>query len=268
VLTTSNPLCLSLAPQSRPPAAALPDSRFQWAVCRCGVGMINLIRGCALGSVVFMGGFLGGCGGSSADGPQSLSTSKGNVVAIDRSASGESTRSAISGTPAPTATVGDLYSFQPAVANVGSSSRFSITHQPSWAKFDATTGRLSGTPAASEVGKYAGISITLSHGQTSVSLPIFSITVASASQHGGVALQWEAPTENSDGHQLKDLKGYRIHYGTKPRKYSRSITVENAGLTTYVVDNLTAGHYYFAVSAYSSSGRESLLSAEVGVRVD
>jgi hypothetical protein len=83
-----------------------------------------------------------------------------------------------------------------------------------------------------------------------------------------VTLSWEAPTENSDGSVLANLMGYRIHYGPTSKSYSNTIEVSNAGLTTYVVQNLPSGTYYFAITAYNTAGAESSLSAETSVRVD
>src|SRR5476649_2083490 len=37
-----------------------------------------------------------------------------------------------------------------------------------------------------------------------------------------------------------DLSGYVIHYGTVSKNYTSSVTVSNAGLTTYVVGDLSA----------------------------
>jgi hypothetical protein len=147
---------------------------------------------------------------------------------------------------------------------------FSIAHQPSWATFDVNTGKLSGTPHANQVGKYDGIAINMVADNDTVSLPAFTITVvpATAGQSGAVTLSWQAPTENADGSQLVDLKGYKVHYGASSKSYSETIQVTNPGLTTYVVDNLPAGKYYFAVTAYNSTGYESSLSGEVATRVD
>jgi len=78
-----------------------------------------------------------------------------------------------------------------------------------------------------------------------------------------VSLSWAAPTENSDGTPLTDLKGYKIHYGTESQNYSGSISVENPTVTTFLVDTLPAGTYYFAVTAYNAAGAESSLSDEV-----
>jgi hypothetical protein len=78
-----------------------------------------------------------------------------------------------------------------------------------------------------------------------------------------VNLQWQAPTENSDGTPLTDLKGYKIHYGTESQTYTGEISVDNPTVTTFLVDTLGAGKYYFAVGAYNRSGAESPLSDEV-----
>ena len=86
---------------------------------------------------------------------------------------------AISGTPAAHAMVGMAYSFQPSTSDSsGETLTFSVVALPSWATFDAATGRISGTPAASDIGTYAGIVITVSDGSQTASLPAFAISVA------------------------------------------------------------------------------------------
>jgi hypothetical protein len=84
---------------------------------------------------------------------------------------------------------------------------------------------------------------------------------------GAVTLSWDAPTENSNGSALMDLAGYKVHYGSASRDYSDTIEVANPGLTTYVVQNLPAGTYYFAISTYNSMGVESSLSGEGSTQV-
>jgi hypothetical protein len=79
---------------------------------------------------------------------------------------------------------------------------------------------------------------------------------------GNATLAWIPPLENTDGTPLQDLTGYRIHYGTQPGNYEFTITIHNAGITSYVVEDLAPGTYYFAVTAVSSSGVESDPSGE------
>jgi hypothetical protein len=87
----------------------------------------------------------------------------------------------ISGTPAASVQVAQAYSFQPAGSDPDSDTlTYSIQNKPTWATFSTSTGRLNGTPAAANVGTYAGIVISASDGKASVSLPTFSIAVQAA----------------------------------------------------------------------------------------
>ena len=58
---------------------------------------------------------------------------------------------------------------------------FNIVYKPSWATFSATTGKLSGTPTAANVGKYGNITIAVNDGINAAALSSFSITVQSSS---------------------------------------------------------------------------------------
>jgi hypothetical protein len=200
---------------------------------------------------------------------QSVSTNTGTSP-IDRTPTTTTVAAMqINGSPATTATVGQAYSFQPTVPGAtGTALKFSITNTPAWAKFDATTGKLTGTPTSSQVGTYKGITISVLDGTKSAALPAFSIVVGDGNSQSNVTLSWQAPTQNADGTPLVDLKGYKVHYGAESKTYSDTIQVANAGITTYVVQNLEAGKYYFAVTAYNSAGQESSLSPEVSTQVD
>ena len=90
----------------------------------------------------------------------------------------------------------------------------------------------------------------------------------SVSSSGAITLNWTPPTENTDGTPLTNLAGYDIHYGSQSGDYTQSIPVDNPGLATYVVDNLTPGTYYFTVSAVNSVGTESPVSSEVALTVN
>jgi putative Ig domain-containing protein len=85
----------------------------------------------------------------------------------------------ITGTPGTQATVGVSYTFSPVGDDVDDDTlTFSITNKPSWATFTPATGMLTGTPASNNVGTTSGIVISVSDGTETVSLPAFSITVA------------------------------------------------------------------------------------------
>jgi hypothetical protein len=83
-----------------------------------------------------------------------------------------------------------------------------------------------------------------------------------------VTLNWQAPTQNSNGSTLTNLAGFKIHYGTASRDYSQVVALDNPGLNRYVVDSLPRGTYYFAITAYNTQGVESAMSGEVETTVD
>ena len=168
----------------------------------------------------------------------------------------------ISGTPPATVLAGQAYSFTPSASDPdGDSLTFSVSNQPSWANFDSNSGELSGTPTIGDVGNYSDVSISVSDGQATASLPMFSVTV-DQSGASSATLSWTAPSMNNDGSPLTDLAGYNIYYGTSSRNYTNQIVVNNPGVTTFVVDNLNPDTYYFAATAVNSGGTESGYSAE------
>jgi hypothetical protein len=175
-------------------------------------------------------------------------------------ASSTNTPPVISGSPVRSVTAGSAYSFRPTASDAnGDSLTFAIANRPAWASFNTATGQLSGTPSATNAGTYSNVAISVSDGRASVSLPAFSISVTQSSA-GSATLSWSAPTQNTDGTPLTNLSGYRIHYGNSASVLSQTIQISNAGLTTYVVENLAPGTYYFAVRAYTAGGTESDLS--------
>jgi len=166
----------------------------------------------------------------------------------------------IAGHPTASINAGGTYSFTPTTTDAEHNSlTFSIQGKPAWATFNPASGALSGTPRAADVGTYGKIVISVSDGKASASLPAFTVSVDQIST-GNATLDWIPPTENSDGTVLTDLAGYRVHYGTNPDQMTQSVSLANPGLTSYVVDNLAPGTWYFAVTSYSAAGKESALS--------
>jgi hypothetical protein len=163
----------------------------------------------------------------------------------------------ISGSPATSIVEGQAYSFTPTASDAdGDTLSFTITNRPSWATFNTSTGRLSGTPGAGTVGTYSNIQIRVSDGTVEAALPAFSITVQQAA-NGSATLSWNAPTTRTDGSPLTNLAGYRLRYGNSSGNYPNTITISNPGLTSYVVNNLASGTWFFVLAAYDSGGLES-----------
>jgi hypothetical protein len=95
-----------------------------------------------------------------------------------------------------------------------------------------------------------------------VLLTVLTITIpAGDASAASATLNWSAPTTHTDGTALTDLAGYKLYFGTASATYSAPIDVGN--VLTYTVTGLTGGTYYFAVTAYDSSGNESSFSNEV-----
>ncbi len=80
------------------------------------------------------------------------------------------------------------------------------------------------------------------------------------SPHGSVTLSWTPPTENDDNSPLTDLVGYAIYYGTQPGQHSYTIHVDDPIITSYNVEGLSPGTYYFTITAINIYGAESAMS--------
>jgi hypothetical protein len=155
---------------------------------------------------------------------------------------------------------GATYSFQPTASDPdGNTLTYTIANRPSWATFNTSTGRLSGTPTSTNAGSYSNIVISVSDGTLTASLPSFAITVLQAT-NGSATLSWTPPTANTDGSSLTNLAGYRVVYGRSSSTLDQTVQIANAGISTYTVTGLTSGTWYFAVKAYNSSGAESAVS--------
>ena len=169
----------------------------------------------------------------------------------------------ISGAPVTTIAVGTAYSFTPTSSDAsGDPLTFSIINKPSWATFNEGTGQLSGTPTAANIGVTSNIEISVSDGNSEVSLDAFDLAVTQIGV-GSATLSWTPPTQNTDGSALTNLAGYRIHYGMSSGNLSQSIQVSSAGITNYVISNLTPATWYFSIKAYTSKNVESDFSAVV-----
>ena len=73
-----------------------------------------------------------------------------------------------------------------------------------------------------------------------------------------ILLTWNPNEEN-------DIEGYKVYYGMAPGNYSTSLLLGNQ--TSYRVEALVTGVYYFAVTAINDEGLESDFSNEVSYAV-
>lgn len=200
---------------------------------------------------------LSGCGG----GDDEATPASGSAQPPPPPPSGSTNHApTISGSAPGAVNASSAYNFLPTAADAdGDTLAFTIDNKPDWATFNTSTGRLSGTPAAADVGTYSNIAISVSDGHDSTALSPFAIAV-NAMSNGRATLSWTAPTENTDGSTLSNLSGYRIRYGTSANALTNTIVIGNASVTTYVVEDLAPATWFFAVTAVNSTGAESTYS--------
>lgn len=166
----------------------------------------------------------------------------------------------IDGTPPDSVQAGQAYGFVPLASDPdGQSLTFSISNMPEWATFDAATGRLAGTPAATDAGTYPGIEISASDGTLSTALPAFALTVL-AQPNGSATVSWTPPTTNEDGSPLTNLAGFRVLYGQSADALANAIDIPSAVVDSATIEDLEPGTWYFSVKSYNTANVESNLS--------
>ena len=83
-----------------------------------------------------------------------------------------------------------------------------------------------------------------------------SAAPSSPATSGTATLSWTPPTRNEDGTPLS-LTGYKIYWGLTEGHYPNSVTVQNPGLSRYVVEQLTPATWHFVATALSVDGESS-----------
>ena len=204
---------------------------------------------------------LSGCGGD--DGPAATAATSPKAA----SENGNSLPQ-LTGTPSTAVLNGTAYSFKPQASDAdGHALSFSVANLPRWAKFDPSSGTLTGTPGPSDVGTYDDIRITVTDGHTPVSLAPFRINVTNAAANS-VILNWSHATETTDGEPLGNLGGYRVYWGTSEGMYPHSTMIDNPGLASYVIEQLAPAHWFFVVTAVTTAGIESTFSNVASLTVN
>jgi len=166
----------------------------------------------------------------------------------------------ISGNPTTSAFAGETYVFTPNASDPdGDTLQFSVDNLPSWASFNTSTGALSGSPESADAGTYYDVTISVTDGSLSASLPAFAITVTDVAT-GYALLSWVPPTERVDGTPLDGLAGYKVYHGMSPEALELETDISDSLAVDYYFDNLQSGTHYFAVQAYDEGGLNSALS--------
>jgi hypothetical protein len=174
----------------------------------------------------------------------------------------------ISGSPPNTVNAGSTYSFTPtATDSAGHKLAFSIVNKPSWTTFSSTTGKLSGTPSASNVGKYSNIGIEAFYG-TSYAMKWFSITVQSSgtTTSSTVKISGTPATSVTVGSTYKfqptasDSAGKTLSFSISNKPSWATFSIAN-GLLSGTPTSSQAGTYSSIVVSASDGTSKSALPA-------
>jgi hypothetical protein len=90
---------------------------------------------------------------------------------------------------------------------------------------------------------------------------VLPLTLAGCSYANGSAnLNWSPVSKDIDGAPLKDLAGYKIYYGTSPHDLQKVVVLNDPSQTSYRVEHLVPGTWYFSIVAYTKAGAEGSAS--------
>jgi hypothetical protein len=96
-----------------------------------------------------------------------------------------------------------------------------------------------------------------------------NVTLPTITMHQGLGvpansakLSWTPPTTHEDGTPLTDLKGYKVFFGPSPGNYTKSLDINDPAATSFQVDNLASGTWYFSMKAVDTAGNISKFSNE------
>ncbi len=120
-------------------------------------------------------------------------------------------------------------------------------------KANSTTRTLFGTTTLKEVSN-------MKHILKVLAVLLFMICFSIQAYAATVKITWNANTES-------DLAGYKLYYGTKSGVYTSSIDVKNVTQYTVTVNPTVTTTYYVALTAYDTSGNESVKSDETSITV-
>jgi len=77
---------------------------------------------------------------------------------------------------------------------------------------------------------------------------------AKQTSNGTARLSWNPVKTDLSGTTLTNIAGYKIYYGTSPRAMGTVVVLKNPSQTSYVVENLHAGTWYFIINIANEWG--------------
>lgn len=158
--------------------------------------------------------------------------------------------------------VGETLDFSPAAADVdGDHLTFSITGAPAWTSFDTSTGRLTGIPAADELGTVYDITISVSDGQLEAVNAPFTLEVAAPIFFVGVELQ-TMDKYRSMGLELTSC--FISEHDSQCEEGSQVLTLDENGAFSFPIGIETGVGYEMAIERLPGR-QECSLGIEQGI---
>lgn len=85
--------------------------------------------------------------------------------------------------------------------------------------------------------------------------------------NGGAVVSWQPPTQNTNGTPLTNLAGFKVYQATTAAGLASSTPVNvGASIRSYTFTDLPEGPRVFAVTAVTTTGVESAMSAPPGTK--
>ncbi|QDO86467.1 tandem-95 repeat protein [Shewanella psychropiezotolerans] len=175
----------------------------------------------------------------------------------------------ITGTPATSVKVGNLYSFAPTTTDTDANPSLSctITNKPAWASFNSTTGVLTGTPTADDVGTNSNIIISVTDGTDTVSLTSFNISVIainSAPVASNASVSVDEDTSLSITPSVQDAEGDTLSYSITQPPTNGQLS-QSGSIWLYQPDSDYSGNDSFSFTA--SDGELASQTAIVSISI-
>jgi hypothetical protein len=146
----------------------------------------------------------------------------------------------------------------------GGSLSWNVSDNANWLSLNPTSGSSTPGPVTASVntsglvaGTYnAAITVTAS-GATNTPQTVLVSLVVTAPSTSAATLTWNASTSS-------DVAGYKVYRATTSGAYGAPVATLQVNATSYIATGLQSGTtYFFVVTAFDTSGNESLHSNEV-----
>lgn len=203
----------------------------------------TILAGCGSVDVTQSGAASGGATIALSSDSYSASPGSSAVLTIYRAGSSVGAATVAYATVDGTAAAGTDY-----VATTGS-----VT----WQNGDMSAKTVAVPVTAHALGKSFSFALTAVSGNADFGSPAAATVDVRTGGPTSVTLSWTAPTTNTDGSALTNLSGFDIYYGRSADDLTQKISLGTVGQLSYVIENLSAGTWYFEVIAINSSGVES-----------